>query len=183
MLGIRRHRPGGAKTVELHALGVGHGIDGGLQGDGIEALAHLHQGVQGGVENLQAEVGHRIGLGDRELAEAGAGGQALRQAQFQVLKAGAANGAAEAHDGRLTDADVMGEVRHGAVHHRGRVEQHVIGHLEFRLTQQVTGLGDVLQKVHRAGLGYDRQILGCSVLVVILHAPVFRTGKARRSIP
>ncbi|MCY1559877.1 hypothetical protein D9M68_969580 [compost metagenome] len=70
---------------------------------------------------------------DGELAEAGAGGQALRKLEFQVLEAGTTDGSAEAHDGRLADTDAVRQLGHGAVHHRGRVEQHVVGHLEFRL--------------------------------------------------
>ncbi|MNC41550.1 hypothetical protein D3C75_903200 [compost metagenome] len=121
-------------------------------------LAHLDQGVQGGVEDLQAEVGQRVFLVDGELAEAGAGGQALRQLELEVLEAAAADGAAEAHDGRLADADLMGEVGHRAMHDGRRVLQHVVGDLEFRLAQQGAGLGNVLQQIH----GADSVMIGKS---------------------
>lgn len=113
VLGIRGYRAGSAEAVELHALGVGDGGDGALQGVGVQVLADFHQAVQRGVEDLQAEVGHRVALMDRELAEAGAGRQALRQLQLEVLEAAAADGAAETHDGRLADPDPMGQFGHG----------------------------------------------------------------------
>ena len=69
----------------------------------------------------------------RELAEAGTGGQALRQFEFEVLETGATDGATEAHDGRLADAHAVGQIGHGAVHHRRRIKQHVVGDLELRL--------------------------------------------------
>ena len=69
---------------------------------------------------------------DCKLAEARTGSQALRQLELEVLKAGATNGAAEAHDGRLADAHAVGQVGHGTVHHGRRVKQHMIGNLEFR---------------------------------------------------
>ncbi|MCY1425523.1 hypothetical protein D9M71_413120 [compost metagenome] len=149
MLGIRRHRAGRAETVELDALRMGHGGDGALQGLGVEMLAHLHQRVQGGVEDLQAEVRHRVALVDRELAETGPRGEALRQLQLEVLEPAAADGAAEAHDGRLADADAVGQVGHGGVHHGCGVAHHVIGDLEFRFAEQMTRLGNVLQQIHR----------------------------------
>ena len=127
---------------------VGTGGDGTLQRLRVELLAHLHQRMQGGVEDLQAEVGDRVILVNRELAEAGAGSQALRQLQLEVLEAAATDGATEAHDGRLADADTMRQLGHGAVHHRCRIEQDVIGHLELGLAQQVARLGDVLQQIH-----------------------------------
>jgi hypothetical protein len=34
------------------------------------------------------------------------------------------------------------------VHDRRRIEQYVLGDLDFRFTQQMAGLGDVLQEVH-----------------------------------
>ena len=86
-----------------------------------------------------------------ELAEAGTGRQALRQLQLEILETAAADGTAEAHDGRLADADFLGQVGHGTVHHLGRVLQDVIGDLQFGLAEQVTGLGDVLQKIHGQG--------------------------------
>jgi len=104
--------------------------------------------VQGGVENLQREVGNRIVFADGELAEAGASGETLRQFELEILKTEATDGAAEAHDGRLADAHRMGQVRHGAVHHRSRIEQYMVGHLELRLAQRTSRLGDVLQQVH-----------------------------------
>ncbi|MCY1346997.1 hypothetical protein D9M68_418290 [compost metagenome] len=133
MLGVGRHRTGGAETVELHTLGLGAGADGALQGFRVELLADFHQGVQGGVEDLQAEVRYRVILVDRELAEAGAGGQALRQFQLEVLETAAADGAAEAHDGRLADPDALGQIGHGAVHDRCGIEQDVVGDFQFRL--------------------------------------------------
>src|SRR3546814_1151449 len=57
------------ETVELHAFGLGHGGDGALQRFGVEPLAHFHQCVQRGVEDLQGEVCHRIVLADGELTE------------------------------------------------------------------------------------------------------------------
>jgi|RhiMetStandDraft_4_1073278.scaffolds.fasta_scaffold13451_2 hypothetical protein len=70
---------------------------------------------------------------DRKLAKARTSRQALRQLEFQILKTGATNGAAKAHDGRFADANAVGQVGHGAVHHRRRVKQHVVGDLELRL--------------------------------------------------
>src|SRR5690606_8720419 len=122
------------------------------------------QGVQGGVEDLQAEVGNRVVLGNGELAETGAGGQALGQLELQVLKAVAANGPAEAHNGRLADAHGMGQVGHRAVHDHCRIDQNVFGDLEFGFTQQVTGLSDVLQQIH----GQDSVMIGTSRVVVVL---------------
>ncbi len=133
MLGIGGHRTRGAETVELDPLGLGHGGDGALQGIRVEPLTHLHQGVQRGVEDLQREVSHRIVLADGELAETGAGGQALRQLELEVLEAEAADGPAETHDGRLADADGVRQIGHGTVHHRGRIEQDMVGHLQLRL--------------------------------------------------
>ena len=172
---------------------MGDGIDGALQGLRVEALAHFHQGVQGGVEDLQAEVRHRVVLVDGELAKAGTGRQALRQLQLEILETAAADGATETHDGRLADADFLGQVGHGTVHHRGRVLQDVIGDLQFGLAEQVTGLGDVLQKIHGQGSvvvsmtkapargGFAQPVMiGCSVLVVILHERPNRTGKPGR---
>jgi len=69
---------------------------------------------------------------DCKLTKTGTGGQALGQFEFQVLEPGATDGAAEAHDGRLADANAVGQVGHGTVHHSRRVKQHVIGNLEFR---------------------------------------------------
>ncbi|WJN59681.1 hypothetical protein OH686_13090 [Pseudomonas sp. SO81] len=37
------------------------------------------------------------------------------------------------------------------MHHCGRVLQDVIGDLQFGLAEQVTGLGDMLQKIHGQG--------------------------------
>ncbi|MCY1365754.1 hypothetical protein D9M69_526170 [compost metagenome] len=108
--------------------------------------------MQGGVEDLQAEVGDRVVLVDRELAEARAGGQALRQLELEILEAGAADRPTEAHDGRLADPHVVRQIGHRAVHHRGRVEEDVIGDLEFRFAEQMTRLGNVLQQVHRQAL-------------------------------
>ncbi|MCY1296882.1 hypothetical protein D9M70_462960 [compost metagenome] len=133
VLGVGRHRAGGAEAVELHPLRLGAGADGALQGFRVELLAHFHQGVQGGVEDLQAEVRHRVVLVYGELAEAGAGGQALRQFQLEVLETAAADGAAEAHDGRLADPDALGQIGHGAVHDRCGIEQDVVGDFQFRL--------------------------------------------------
>jgi len=42
----------------------------------------------------------------------------------------------------------MGEVGHGTVHDRSRIEQHMIGYLELRFAQQASRLGDVLQQIH-----------------------------------
>ncbi len=111
-------------------------------------LAHLHQGVQRGIEDFLADVAGRIVLADRELAETGPGRQTLRQLQLEVLEAQAADGAAEAHDGRLADTHHMGEVGHGTVHHRGGIQQHVVGDLQLRLAQRNSRLGDVLQQIH-----------------------------------
>jgi hypothetical protein len=55
-------------------------------------LADFHQRMQRGIENLLADVAGRVVLADGELTEAGAGGQALCQLQFEVLEAQAANG-------------------------------------------------------------------------------------------
>ncbi|MCY1310555.1 hypothetical protein D9M70_607550 [compost metagenome] len=133
MLGIRRYRAGSAEAVELDALRMGDGGDGALQRLGVEVLAHFHQRMQGGIEDLQAEVRHRVAFIDRELTEAGAGGEALRQLQLEILETAAADGPAKAHDGRLADADAVGEIGHGAVHDRSGVLQHMIGDLELRL--------------------------------------------------
>ena len=133
MLCIRGHRSGSTEAIELDTLRLRHQRHCALQLDRVELLAHFHQSVQRGVENLQAVVGDGVIFVDRELAEAGAGGQALRQFQFEILKAGTTDGAAEAHDGRLADADAVSQVGHGTVHHCRRVKQHVVGDLELRL--------------------------------------------------
>ncbi|VVM69090.1 hypothetical protein PS623_01660 [Pseudomonas fluorescens] len=86
MLGVGRDRARCTKAVELNPLGLGHGCHSTLQGLRIELLAHLHQGMQGGVENLQAVVGNRVVFVDRELTKTGASSQALRQFQLQILK-------------------------------------------------------------------------------------------------
>ncbi|CAH0311255.1 hypothetical protein SRABI70_04736 [Pseudomonas sp. Bi70] len=138
MLGIGGYRPRRTKTIELDTLRLGAKANGLFQRHRVELLAHFDQGMQGGVEDLHAEVGDRVVLVDRELAEAGAGGQALRQLELEILKTTAADGAAEAHDGRLADAHQVREFGHGAVHDRRRIEKHMIGHLEFRLAQEVT---------------------------------------------
>ena len=148
MLGIGRHRTRRTEAIELYALRLGAGGDGALQRLGVELLAHFHQRVQGGVEDLQAEVGDRVVLVNRELTETGPGSQALRQLQLEILEAAATDGTAKTHDGRLADANTMRQLGHGAVHHRCRIEQDVIGHLELGLAQQVTRLGDVLQQIH-----------------------------------
>ena len=133
VLRIRGHRARRAKAIELDALRLRHQGHRTLQFHRIELLANLHQRVQRGVENLQAVISDRVVFVDRELAEAGTGGQTLRQFQFQILKTGTTDGATKAHDGRLTDADVVGQVGHGTVHHCRRVKQHVVGDLELRL--------------------------------------------------
>ncbi|MNP40246.1 hypothetical protein D3C76_1338720 [compost metagenome] len=133
VLRIRRHRPGGAETIEFDALGLGHERHRTLQLQRIELLANLHQRVQGGVENLQAVVRYRIVLMDRELPETRTRRQALGQLELQVLETRATDGAAKAHDGRLTDPHAVGQVRHGTVHHGRRIKQNVIGDLELRL--------------------------------------------------
>jgi hypothetical protein len=147
VLGIRRHRPGGAKAIELDPLGRGHGRYGALQGLRIELLAHLDEGVQGGVEYFQAIVGDRVVFVNRELAETGAGGEALRQFQLEILKTAAADRPAETHDGGLADTDLVSQVGHRAVHDGGGVEQHAVRNLQLRLAQQVAGQGNVLQEV------------------------------------
>ena len=74
---------------------------------------------------------------------------ACAQAQLEILEAVAADGAAETHDGGLADADVVGEVGHGAVHDGSRIHHDLLGDLELRLAQQVAGLSNVLHEVHR----------------------------------
>ncbi|CAM3813145.1 hypothetical protein PSWA111526_12720 [Pseudomonas wadenswilerensis] len=132
MLGIGRYRARGTKTVELDALGLGHGGHRTLQGLWIEVLAHFHQGMQGGVEDLQAVVGNRVVLMNGELAETCARRQALGQLELEVLEPGTTDRTAKTHDGRLADADAVGKVGHGAMHDGRRIKQHVIGNLEFR---------------------------------------------------
>ena len=99
-----------------------------LQGLRVEALAHFHQGVQGGVEDLRRlEVPPPSRPRGWRTGGAGAG-QALRQFSL-IPKPLQPMARAEAHDGRLADAD-FGQVGHGTVHHRGRVLQDVIGDLQ-----------------------------------------------------
>ncbi len=59
---------------------------------------------------------------DRKLAKARAGGQALRQLEFQVLETRATDGPAETHDGRFADTDAVGKIGHGAMHHGRRIK-------------------------------------------------------------
>ncbi|MNP18564.1 hypothetical protein D3C76_1110520 [compost metagenome] len=133
VLRIRRHRSGSAETIELDALGLGHERHRPLQFQRIELFPDLHQRVQRGIENLQAVVGDRIVFMDRELPKTGPCRQALGQLELQVLETRATDGAAKAHDGRLTDTHAVGQVGHGTVHHGRRIKQNVIGNLEFRL--------------------------------------------------
>lgn len=152
VLRVRRYRARGAKPVELDPMRRRHDRHRGLQRVGIELLPHLHQRVQRGVEDFQAVVGDRVVLVNRELPETGASRQALRELEFQILKTGAPDGTAKTHDGGFADANAMGQVGHGAVHHGRRIKQHMIGYLELRLTQEMAGLGDVLQQIQRTGL-------------------------------
>ncbi|MNN57036.1 hypothetical protein D3C81_1720000 [compost metagenome] len=78
VLRIRRHCTRGAEAIELDPLRLRHQCHRTLQLNRIELLANLHQGVQRGVEDLQAVVGDRVVFMDRELAEACTGREALR---------------------------------------------------------------------------------------------------------
>ncbi|MNH36850.1 hypothetical protein D3C79_976860 [compost metagenome] len=86
MLRVCSNRAGCTKAIELHTLRLRHGTHRLLQRVRVKVLAHFHQGVQGSVENLQAVIGNRVVLMDGELPEAGAGSQALRQLELEVLK-------------------------------------------------------------------------------------------------
>ncbi len=132
VLGIRSNGARRAEAIKLHTLRLRHGRHRFLQLHRVELLAHFHEGVQGGVEDFQAVVGDGIVFVNRKLPETRTRCQALGQLKFQVLEPGATDGAAEAHDGRLTDAHAVGQVGHGTVHHSRRIKQHVIGNLEFR---------------------------------------------------
>ncbi|MNP53766.1 hypothetical protein D3C76_1482660 [compost metagenome] len=61
----------------------------------------------------------------------------MRQLEFQVLETRATDGPAETHDGRFADADAVGKIGHGAMHHGRRIKQYVIGDFQLRLAQQV----------------------------------------------
>ncbi len=133
-------------------MGRSHDRHGCLQRVGIEPLPYFHERMECGVEDFQAVVRDRVVLVNRELPKARAGGQALRQFEFKILKTSATNGATEAHDRRFADAHAMGEISHGTVHHGRRIKQHMVGYLELRLTQEMARLGDVLQQIQRTGL-------------------------------
>ena len=113
MLGIAGYRTGGAKAVELDAARVGQRGDGLLNGHGIQTFTYVHQGGQGGIEDLVRQGIDAVVLVDRELPEAGAGSKALCQLELEILKSAAANRAAEAYDGGLADTDLLRQVSHG----------------------------------------------------------------------
>lgn len=113
VLRIAGYRTGGAKAVELDTACVGQGGDGLLNGHGIQTFTHVHQGGQGGIEDLVRQGVDAVVLVDRELPEAGAGSKALRQLELEILKSAAANRAAEAYDGGLADTDLLRQVSHG----------------------------------------------------------------------
>ena len=157
VLGVTGHRTRGAEAIEFHPPRVAQCLDGPFQPDRIQAFTHIHQRRQGGVEDLVGQLAYAVVLADGELPEAGARSQTLSQAQFQILEAGAADGAAEADDGGLADAHFPGQIRHRGVHDISRMGEHMIGHLEFGFAQLRAAGGNVLEQVH---VGFMRWLRG-----------------------
>lgn len=148
VLCIAGHSTGRAKTIELHPPGVTQCIDRLFQLVRVEPLPHVHQGRQRGVEDLVRELPHVIVFADRKLAEARASRQALGQAQFQILKTGAADGTAKTHDRGFAGADFASQISHRRMHYVSRMAEHMVGDLEFGFAQLLATGGDVLEQVH-----------------------------------
>ena len=144
---IEGHRYALSKTIELNATRPAQRLNRGLQRIRVQIITDAEQGADSGVEDFAAEFGHGIRGADGKLTIRCVAGQVLCQFQLETLETVATDGAAEADDGRFTDAGCTGYIADTHVDRCGRIGQHKVGDTAFGLAQFRTVLLNAAQEV------------------------------------
>ena len=143
-------------------MGACHQLGGFQDILGVDAAFDRAQGVAGFAEHhVPQRRAVLAGLGRRQWRKVEpAYHNALRQLELEIAYAVAADGAAEAGDGRLADIGALGDLRVRGIDREGDVSQHHVGDPPFGGAQLAVGILDLRQDVgDRLGINLADNIL------------------------